>query len=502
MNIKLNRSDVDVNLTPDKRQILVNNEKLLHLSLKKCLLNTFGEVPSTFKLQNLEKFQFIHESVNNGSDNNKNKNKDNETDDTTDDNDEIKLKIKPNAKKFSEMLTQWKLTGIANEGIKQKTNKRKPSTEIEVRTMKMKKIQEFLTQTSKEPQSESITTVADEIKTLSYKSDSDTDDEFNPFKVKEPTSFIEEKITNKDNDCDLYILTPKSQDLIPKVEIIEESIDDDYDIDEMEAQVLNNSNLTQNSTVEITSSSSDNENIKEHFTICKTSQPQRSNNDLITENIPPHLNMPPKPNLNITKSSKNIDSDVEYESTEYLGKQSRVYFEISTDDIRDLLQKEESAHSQYKTSTRLDRLKFKSEISPSQNKTAESELETEIKKEMFQQMEIVGQFNLGFIIAKFENDLFIIDQHATDEKYNFETLQKTTKLQHQNLVVPQNLELTAVNEMVLLDNLEVFKMNGFEFQIDESGKLYFDLKCVSDITLLYITLLSFEKTVFHLKSSF
>lgn len=49
-------------------------------------------------------------------------------------------------------------------------------------------------------------------------------------------------------------------------------------------------------------------------------------------------------------------------------------------------------------------------------------------------MEIIGQFNLGFIIAKLDSDLFIIDQHATDEKYNFETLQQTTVISNQKLV--------------------------------------------------------------------
>lgn len=50
-------------------------------------------------------------------------------------------------------------------------------------------------------------------------------------------------------------------------------------------------------------------------------------------------------------------------------------------------------------------------------------------------MEIVGQFNLGFIITKLGRDLFIVDQHATDEKYNFETLQAQTTLKNQKLVM-------------------------------------------------------------------
>lgn len=55
-------------------------------------------------------------------------------------------------------------------------------------------------------------------------------------------------------------------------------------------------------------------------------------------------------------------------------------------------------------------------------------------KEMFKDMEIIGQFNLGFIIAKLNSDVFIIDQHATDEKYNFEMLQQHTVLQGQKLI--------------------------------------------------------------------
>lgn len=40
-------------------------------------------------------------------------------------------------------------------------------------------------------------------------------------------------------------------------------------------------------------------------------------------------------------------------------------------------------------------------------------------------------------------------------------------LQNQQLIIPQTLELTAVNEAMLLDNIEGFKKNGFEFKVDE-----------------------------------
>ena len=108
---------------------------------------------------------------------------------------------------------------------------------------------------------------------------------------------------------------------------------------------------------------------------------------------------------------------------------------------------------------------FRAKICPGDNQSAEEELQKEITKDMFSKMEVLGQFNLGFIITKLGEDLFIVDQHATDEKYNFEMLQRHTVLQSQKMIIPQCLELTASNETILVDNLEIFRKNGFDFLI-------------------------------------
>uniref|UniRef100_A0A8C2TRZ5 Mismatch repair endonuclease PMS2 n=1 Tax=Coturnix japonica TaxID=93934 RepID=A0A8C2TRZ5_COTJA len=134
---------------------------------------------------------------------------------------------------------------------------------------------------------------------------------------------------------------------------------------------------------------------------------------------------------------------------------------------------------QQKCTGTLNYRRFRAKISPGENKVAEDELRKEISKEMFAKMEIIGQFNLGFIIAKLNSDLFIIDQHATDEKYNFEMLQQHTVLQGQKLIVPQNLNLTAVNETVLMENLEIFRKNGFDFVIDENAPVTQRVKLIS-----------------------
>ena len=80
---------------------------------------------------------------------------------------------------------------------------------------------------------------------------------------------------------------------------------------------------------------------------------------------------------------------------------------------------------------------------------AENELERVFNKADFGRMEVIGQFNLGFIIARLGRDLFMVDQHASDEKYNFERLQARTVLNRQPLVLPQKLQLSAPEEITI-----------------------------------------------------
>lgn len=121
-----------------------------------------------------------------------------------------------------------------------------------------------------------------------------------------------------------------------------------------------------------------------------------------------------------------------------------------------------------------------------------------IDKDDFSQMDIAGQFNLGFIVTRRRkivvdtgeemDDLFIVDQHAADEKYNFEALQQSTVIKSQKLfrsvdlhhqlckllIVlrtdrPQPLELTAADELLATDNIEILRQNGFEVAADETS---------------------------------
>ena len=91
------------------------------------------------------------------------------------------------------------------------------------------------------------------------------------------------------------------------------------------------------------------------------------------------------------------------------------------------------------------------------------ELNKQIEKGMFRKMKILGQFNLGFIIVKLDSNLFIIDQHATDEKYRYEHLKAVTKIETQKLLHPKQLNLNGAQEDLLLSYEHVFNKNGFEF---------------------------------------
>ena len=114
----------------------------------------------------------------------------------------------------------------------------------------------------------------------------------------------------------------------------------------------------------------------------------------------------------------------------------------------------------------------------------EERLSLKVSREDFSHMHIIGQFNLGFILVvrtshaeSASDELFIIDQHASDEKYNFERLQATTIVQNQRLVHPHPLDLTAVEEEIILENSTALVHNGFLVDVDLSGDSLVGQRC-------------------------
>jgi len=123
--------------------------------------------------------------------------------------------------------------------------------------------------------------------------------------------------------------------------------------------------------------------------------------------------------------------------------------------------------------------------------SAEERLSLTISKSDFSKMHIVGQFNLGFILATRpadpsghpathkapSDDLFIIDQHASDEIFNFHRLSACTTLTPQPLVQPHQLHLTVIEEETILEALPTLHKNGFSIAIDDSGASPIGTRC-------------------------
>lgn len=154
LNIVTSRAEVDVNLTPDKRQLLLNNERILLLALKKSLLDTFGILPSTFQMQNVSIASMLEPKV---------KVEQSEAP-TPDETEELDVPIS-SSQRFMDVLSQWRRTGDTKGIAPPVTVKRRcdETAEINARSMKLQKIQDFLTQEAP--------------KAISYKSESEEEEE-------------------------------------------------------------------------------------------------------------------------------------------------------------------------------------------------------------------------------------------------------------------------------------------------------------------------------------
>ena len=307
LNIMTEKRQVDVNVTPDKRQIFLEKEKLLLATIKSTLLQAFKQFPSTFVNQNLEVSKCLE-----------------------DESSSFRVTLKRPVSDVNE--SSEKISLFESFKKKQKKNEiisaEKISTSENVSETKQTTLTEnkhFITQK------------------VNYKIE---------FGVKEQVNVTNE--TEKLNNKNTSLPSPKTSKVIK----------------------------TEKKQVSTTTEKD-----------CKT-----------------HVDE------NKIKTEVNCNRNV-------------VMLNTSLDDIKRKLSDMNSTNKDNEIF-----VKFHSKITPEGNKQAEQELQKQISKECFKRMNIIGQFNLGFIIVKLENDLFIIDQHATDEKYNFEQLQQNTVMETQKLV--------------------------------------------------------------------
>ncbi|KOX81071.1 Mismatch repair endonuclease PMS2, partial [Melipona quadrifasciata] len=172
--------------------------------------------------------------------------------------------------------------------------------------------------------------------------------------------------------------------------------------------------------------------------------------------------------INENKTIQYDDDNVQNNITNQIKILDNIEMPISILTIKQQLQKKQNLLPKCRVLS--TRIKFKAQMD--QNSNDENELKRQLTKDSFLEMEIIGQFNLGFIITRLKEDLFIIDQHATDEKYRFEKLNNETELKTQKLIVPKFLNISALNETILIEHKKTFEDNGFFFKVNteaESG---------------------------------
>ncbi|CDW77338.1 mismatch repair endonuclease pms2-like [Stylonychia lemnae] len=115
----------------------------------------------------------------------------------------------------------------------------------------------------------------------------------------------------------------------------------------------------------------------------------------------------------------------------------------------------------------------------------EKTLQRMFKKEDFKTLRVIGQFNKGFIMSVLnEEDLFILDQHACDEKYNFEKYSRTSVIDTQDLINPIQVELSVTDALAIKLHKEVFKMNGFKVEPKESDDEMNNLFLIKSLPLI------------------
>lgn len=331
LNVKTKTSLVDVNVTPDKRQIFIEQEKILLATVKASLLDIFKTFPSTYKLQNLN----------------------------------VSNMLKDRGIKRS--LTD----SVVKKGIVLDSFRKRSKTEENVTKSYSCDLKKFFNKSEKIEEPE----------------DSFIECKYEAEEVKN------EKIVNKPNE-DYH----ESNKFVQNDKLIAEKIKKDNKIN----------------TINIDKSCQD--------------FPQRSSN--LGEGVDvkklDYNTAEDSPEASSSQKSNDINHRVKTDNPSLKKVAKKISLGINLDDIRNKLSK------RAKDTTNIGiKVRFRSEID---NKNAEDELKKHILKSDFKNMSIIGQFNLGFIVTKLNNDLFIVDQHASDEKYNFEQLQATTVLENQKLV--------------------------------------------------------------------
>ncbi len=168
-------------------------------------------------------------------------------------------------------------------------------------------------------------------------------------------------------------------------------------------------------------------------------------------------------NYEIENDNINKDNEKEENEKEENEKEENEIFNLDLDDIKLSDFQKKNIYSE-------ENLNFSLKKNDKNNK--EKLILKTIEKEDFYQMNVIGQFNKGFILTSLNDSLFIIDQHASDEKKNYENLLNNLTLTKQPTLIPIKIEMFSIAEKNLIYlNKEIYSQLGFEIK-KELDELY------------------------------
>lgn len=81
---------------------------------------------------------------------------------------------------------------------------------------------------------------------------------------------------------------------------------------------------------------------------------------------------------------------------------------------------------------------------------------------------IIGQYAATYIIMEYENSLWLVDQHAAEERIIYAKLIKqyeNDNYSSQLLAFPLNLELSSIEVEIIMNNMEIFLELGFTIEL-------------------------------------
>ncbi|MFW9996819.1 MAG: DNA mismatch repair endonuclease MutL [Candidatus Odinarchaeota archaeon] len=108
-----------------------------------------------------------------------------------------------------------------------------------------------------------------------------------------------------------------------------------------------------------------------------------------------------------------------------------------------------------------------SAIQPKFSSSSKMEVDHLLAKGAISALDIIGQHLETYIIACLNEDLFIIDQHAADERINYETILKSiknAKTVRQKLLQPLLINLTASEVTTAMSYKDKLQQAGFEIE--------------------------------------